>query len=114
VGESNEVNNTFTDTATVTAPVVSVAVSPASVLEDGATNVTYTFTRTGNLCQALTVNFTVSGTADAATDYALTGADSFVSRTGTLTFAANSSTATVTIDPMPDSTFEPNETAIVT
>ena len=33
---------------------VSLAVSPASVAEDGATNLVYTFTRTGDLSQALT------------------------------------------------------------
>jgi hypothetical protein len=42
---------------------VSVAVSPSTVLEDGATNLVYTFTRNGNTTGALTVNFSVAGTA---------------------------------------------------
>ncbi len=36
-----------------------LAVSPASVLEDGATNLVYTFTRTGSTASAMTVNFSV-------------------------------------------------------
>ena len=44
-------------------PAVSVAVSPSSVAEDGATNLTYTFTRTGSTTNPLTVNFSVGGSA---------------------------------------------------
>ncbi len=40
---------------------VSVAVSPASVLEDGATNLVYTFTRVGVTSTPLTVNFSMVG-----------------------------------------------------
>jgi hypothetical protein len=42
---------------------VSVAVSPTSVTEDGPTNMVFTFTRTGIISGALTVNFSVGGTA---------------------------------------------------
>ena len=46
-----------------------MAVNPASVLEDGGLDLVYTFTRTGDATNALTVNFTVGGTATLGTDY---------------------------------------------
>ena len=82
--------------------------------EDGATNLVYTFTRTGSTTAALTVNFSIGGTADFSTDYTQTGAASFTPPTGTVTFAAGNSTATVTVDPSADTTTEPDETVILT
>jgi Ca2+-binding RTX toxin-like protein len=97
---------------------VSVAVSPSSVLEDGPTNMVYTFTRVGITSGPLTVNFSVGGTAIFAPpggDYTQTGADTFVNAgSGTVTFLAGSSTATVTVDPFGDADLEPNETVILT
>jgi hypothetical protein len=40
-----------------TLPLINLAISPASVLEDGTNNLIYTFTRTGNLSNPLTVNY---------------------------------------------------------
>ena len=96
---------------------VSVAVSPASVAEDGATNLVYTFTRVGVTSSALSVNFSVGGTATfgaSPDDYTQTGATSFTPPTGVVTFAPGSSTAQVTIDPEADNTVEPDETVILT
>src|SRR5262249_7926975 len=96
---------------------VSVAVSPASVLEDGATNLVYTFTRTGFTAGALTVSFAVGGTPSSsgpASDYTQTGAATYSDTAGTVTFAAGSATATVTIDPSADTIPEPDETVILT
>ena len=96
---------------------VSVAVSPGSVAEDGATNLVYTFTRNGVTSSALTVNFSVGGTASfgvSPNDYTQTGATTFTPPTGTVTFAAGSSTAMVTIDPEADTTVEPDETVVLT
>ena len=93
---------------------VSVAVSPSSATEDGAGNLVYTFTRTGVTTGALTVNFSVGGTATFNTDYTQTGAATFTPPTGTVNFAAGSSTATVTVDPTADTTVEPDETVILT
>ena len=95
-------------------PAVSVAVSPSSVLEDGATNLTYTFTRTGSTTNAMTVNFNVGGTASFSSDYTQSGAASFTATNGTVTFGAGSSTAVVTIDPSADTTVEPDETVSLT
>src|SRR6185295_1914345 len=80
----------------------------------GATNLVYTFTRTGDTTGALTVNFTIGGTANPSNDYTQTGAATFVPPNGTVTFAAGSSTATVTVDPTADATAEPNETVVFT
>ncbi|MFB2897894.1 beta strand repeat-containing protein, partial [Aerosakkonemataceae cyanobacterium BLCC-F50] len=93
---------------------VTLAVSPSSVAEDGTNNLSYTFTRTGITSTPLTVNFTVGGTATYNTDYTVSGANTFNGSTGTLTFAANSTTATVTIDPTADSTLELDETVQLT
>src|SRR4029079_13802238 len=92
---------------------VTVAVSPASVLEDGPDNLVYTFTREGPTTSALTVNFSVGGIASSTTDYALTGAATFDGTNGTLTIPIGSSTAALTINPTADTTVEPEETAIV-
>lgn len=83
-------------------PTVSIAVSPSSVSEDGATNLTYTVTRSVSSASPLTVNLSTTGTATAGTDY--TG------NVATVTIPANSTTATVTINPTVDGTVEPDET----
>ena len=93
---------------------VSVAVAPASTPEDGAGNLVYTFTRNGVTTGALTVNFTIGGTATFNTDYTQTGAATFVPPNGTVTFGAGNSTATVTVDPSADATSEPDETVVLT
>ncbi|HEX7176858.1 MAG TPA: Ig-like domain-containing protein, partial [Pyrinomonadaceae bacterium] len=95
-------------------PDVTVAVSPASALEDGADNLVYTFARQGATTSSLTVNFSVGGTATFSTDYTQTGAATFTPPTGTVVIASGSSTATVTVDPSADSTVEPDETVILT
>ena len=95
--------------AYVVLPTITLAVSPSSVLEDGTTNLVYTFTRTGITTNALTVNYGITGTAD-STDY--TGATPGTGKT--ITFAANSATATLTIDPTADTTIEANETVALT
>lgn len=107
-------SNTAAVNVSAPASVVTVAVAPASVTEDGAGNLIYTFTRTGATTTALTANFTVGGTATFATDYAQTGAASFAASSGTVTIPAGSATAAVTINPAVDSTVEPDETAILT
>ena len=89
-------------------PIITLAVSPSSVIEDGTTNLVYTFTRTGSTTSALTANYTLGGTATLNTDYTRTGT------TNTVTFAAGSSTATVTVDPTADTIVEPDETVILT
>ncbi|MFM7717585.1 MAG: Calx-beta domain-containing protein, partial [Microcystis sp.] len=104
VGTTTPVTGTITNSPVP--PSITLAVSPSSVTEDGTTNLVYTFTRTGVTTNALTVNYTVGGTATNGTDY------TFIP--SSVTFAANSATATVTVDPTPDTTVETDETANLT
>jgi hypothetical protein len=90
-------------------PRVTLAVSPTSVSEDGTANLVYTFTRTGITTNVLTVNYTIAGTADTS-DYS--GATPGTGKT--ITFAAGSSTATLTVDPSADTAFESDETVVLT
>ncbi|MDB9480849.1 glycosyl hydrolase family 18 protein, partial [Dolichospermum circinale CS-537/03] len=98
----------------VVLPTITLAVSPSSVLENGPNNLIYTFTRTGATTNTLTVKYNVAGTATFNNDYTQIGAASFTATTGTITFAAGSSTKTLTIDPTGDSTPESNETVALT
>jgi len=92
-------------------PNVTLALTPGSVTEDGVANLAYTFTRTGPIIGALTVNYTVSGTATVGIDY--TGI-STTDTTRTVTFDAGSATAIVTLDPIADTSEEGNETVVLT
>ncbi|TRU57059.1 MAG: calcium-binding protein, partial [Microcystis aeruginosa Ma_QC_Ch_20071001_M135] len=98
--------NTATGTINNDDTSVTLAVSPSSVTEDGTTNLVYTFTRSGVTTNALTVNYTVEGTATNGSDY--------TSIPTSVTFAANSETATVIVDPTADTTVENNETVALT
>ncbi|WP_170863959.1 S8 family serine peptidase, partial [Microcystis aeruginosa] len=117
--------NVFNALAAANLPSVTVSVSPATVQEDGTTNLVYTFTRTNlNLSSPLTVNFGASGIANAApvgsdpADYnVLTGsAVTFnpTTKLGTVTFDANATTATVVVDPIADTVQENSESVILT
>jgi hypothetical protein len=90
-------------------PLIDLDLVPARVAEDGTTNLVFTFTRTGPTTSALTVNYGITGTAD-ATDY--TGATPGAGKT--ITFAAGSATASLAIDPTVDSTFEGDDTVLLT
>ncbi len=92
-------------------PEITISVSPGSVTEDGAANLVYTFTRSGSTTAATTIAFRVTGSAVVADDYMVSGAASYDAKVGTVTFAAGSSTATVTIDPTADTKVELDETA---
>ena len=110
VASPSDATGTITDDDTD----VTVAVSPSSVTETGATNLVYTFTRTGVTSGALTVNFSVGGTATTGTDYSQSGAATFTSSNGTVTFAPASTTAIVSVDPTPDALVETSETVTLT
>jgi hypothetical protein len=106
VGTTTPVTGTITNDDI---PLITLAVSPASVTEDGATNLVYTFSRTGPTTNALTVNYGITGSADGS-DY--TGDTPGTGKT--ITFAAGSATATITIDPTVDTTIEADETVALT
>jgi len=90
-----------------TKPTITVTASDARASEAGLDPGTFTFSRTGGSTAAsLTVNYSVSGTATAGSDYTSLGTS--------VTFAAGSSTATKTVTPVDDSLIEPDETIILT
>ena len=93
--------------------IISLAVNPSYVYEDGTPNMVYTFTRQGNLANALDVNFSVAGTASYGSDYSVAGARSFSGANGTIRFAANQQTAQLVVDPSADRVFEQNETVSI-
>lgn len=86
-------------------PSVSIAVSPATVAEDGATNLIFTVTRSLNLSSPTAVAISTMGTATPGVDY--TGGVSSVA------IPAGATTATIVIDPVADSLVEPDETVIL-
>lgn len=91
-----------------TTPVVTVAATDATGSEAGPDySLGFTFTRTGDLTQTLTVAYTVGGTATAGSDYTPTAS-------GTITFAANSATATLNFTVLDDLEVEVAETVQVT
>ncbi|MES2987141.1 MAG: putative Ig domain-containing protein [Pseudomonadota bacterium] len=87
-------------------PTVSIAVAPASVSEDGATNLVYTVIRSISSASPLAVGITTSGTATSGSDY--TGGVT------TVTIPASATTATIVINPTADAAVEANETVILT
>ncbi|MBD2147834.1 M10 family metallopeptidase C-terminal domain-containing protein [Sphaerospermopsis sp. FACHB-1194] len=111
-GTGYTIGTTTAVTGTITNddfPIITLAVSPDTVTEDGTANLVYTFTRTDDITNPLTINYNITGTGD-STDY--TGATPGTGKT--ITFAAGSSTATLTIDPTTDTTVESNETVALT
>jgi hypothetical protein len=93
---------------------VNVSVSPAGTTEDGTANIVFTFTRVLDIANALTVNFSVGGSAIFGDDYSVTGAKTFSGMSGSVTFAAGSATATVVIDPTADTKVELDENVTLT
>jgi len=88
-------------------PEVTISVSPASVLEDGVTDLTYTITRTGSTACALSVSYTVGGTATSGTDYPAIAASPITIPTG-------SASVDIVVNPNSDNVVEADETVIIT
>ncbi|BAY27535.1 hemolysin-type calcium-binding region [Calothrix sp. NIES-2100] len=93
---------------------ISLSASLVSILEDDSKQLTYTFTRTGSLSNPLTVNFTVSGTAQFNSDYSQSGATTYTTTGGSITFAAGSNTAVLTLSTQKDAIAELDETITLT
>jgi serine protease len=93
-------------TAVVPPAGISIAASDASASEAGAQTGAFTLTRTGSTAAALQVTLAMTGTATAGPDYQAIS-------TG-VTIPAGSSTAVVTVTPMDDTVFDPDETVIAT
>ena len=91
-------------------PTITVATTDANAGETVAGTTpnpgVFTLTRIEGNINSLTVNYTITGTATNGTDY--------LQLTGTATFAAGSSTTTITVTPTDDLIFEGNETVTLT
>jgi hypothetical protein len=108
-GTGYSLGNPSSATVTLTSDdsnTVTVSASDASASESGLTTGTFTFSRAGDTSPALTVNYTVSGTATSGGDYTELGTS--------VIFAAGLSTATKTVTPLQDSLVEADETVIIT
>jgi len=88
-------------------PSITITSADPNASETGPDNGTFTITRTiGDISSDLTVNYTVSGTAVNGSDYSSIGTS--------VTIAASSATATITVTPIDDGIDESTETVIVT
>ena len=90
----------------IPSPAVSITATDAAKPEgnSGTTAFTFTVTRSGDTGGTTTVNYAVSGMADAA-DF-----QGGVLPSGTVTFGANETTKTITINVAGDKVREPDET----
>jgi len=84
---------------------VSVTASDANASEQGTDPGVFTITRT-NTTGVLTVNYTIGGTATSGSDYTALG--------GSVVIANGQSSATVTVNPIDDSTAESAEAVVLT
>ncbi len=91
-------------------PVVTIAATDAAASETGRDPATFTITRTGgSLSQPLTVSYALAGSARNS------GASrDFDSLAGSVTIAAGTTTATITVTPLDDSAAEGRETVVLT
>jgi hypothetical protein len=87
-------------------PVVTIHATDDTATEAGTSPGVFTITRTGPLTAALTVNFTVTGTAANGTDY--------TSIPIVAVIASGQASTTVTVNPIDDALVESTETVIVT
>ncbi len=94
------------DSGLAALPVVTVLATDASASENGPVRGTFTVTRTGPTTAALSVAFTLAGTARNGTDYTNVPL--------TVTIPVGAATAVVRITPTTDTLIEGNETAILT
>jgi hypothetical protein len=103
VGSPSAATVTITDNDL---PTVNIEATDDSAAEASSATGTFTITRSGNLTAALTVNYTISGSAGNGSDYA--------ALSGSVVVAAGSASATVVITPVDDAIDEVNETVILT
>jgi len=96
-------------------PVVTVTATDANGSENGQDPIVLTVTRTNSFKQ-IVVNLTWAGTATFGTDYTVTNvsAGTLTSNGLQLTLPAGVDTASITLTPAVDSTFESTETVILT
>jgi K319L-like, PKD domain/PKD domain/Calx-beta domain len=104
VGVSNAASVTIHDATAVT--LVSVTAIDASASESGSDPGVFRLARTGSAAAALTVGYSIAGTATNGVDY--------TTISGTIVIPAAQAFADLTIAPIPDGVVEGSETVIVT
>jgi parallel beta-helix repeat protein len=87
-------------------PTVAVVATDASASEAGPDPGTFTISRTGSTSGALTVRYTVGGTATSGSDYA--------PLPGNAVIPAGSASAVITVNPINDSLVEGSESVVLT
>jgi hypothetical protein len=87
-------------------PTVTVTATDAAASESGSDGGTFTVARTGPTTDALTVNYTVAGTATGGSDYP--------ALSGSVTIASGQSSATAGVAPVNDLLPEDDETVVLT
>ena len=96
-----------TVTITVPAlPTVTIVATKPNAAETGLVPGEFTFTRSGPTAVALTVSFSIGGTAVNGSDYQAIS--------GSVTIPAGQASTTLTITPLADAVIEPDETVILT
>jgi hypothetical protein len=91
-------------------PEISLKADSTTITEGDSKQITYTFTRTGDIKSELTVKFSVTGSATFNQDFTLANALSFDGTSGEVKFEAEKDTATVTLNIIDDSDAEEDET----
>ena len=104
VGTPSSATVNVVSTGSATKPIITLAATQSAASESG-TNGIFTLTRTGDVSQALGVDYTVAGSAKNGIDYQ--------ELNGTAAFLAGSSTATVIVQPVLDNETEVTETVLV-
>ena len=110
VGQSSTVTGTIQDDDL---PKITLNASKISILEDNQTS-KYTVSRDGDTSAPLTVFFDLNGTAIPGSDFNQTGATPVTNTSSSVTIAAGSTTADVTITPIKDSVKEIDKTILAT
>jgi hypothetical protein len=87
-------------------PVVSITATDATAAEPGTDPATFTVSRTGDTSLALTVSYTVAGTATPGSDY--------TALAGSVTIPIGAASATIQVSPLDDALAESGETVAVT
>ena len=104
----SNVNVAMTTTDNEGSPSFSIDSPSVTEGDTGSVNLTFTVTMSPASTSQYTVNYasTTTGTATAGTD--------FTAVSGTLTFAANTTSRTINVSVTGDTIYEPNETVVVT
>ncbi len=100
---------------TVPLPEITLAVMPATILEDSGTEIVFTFMASTPPANDLVINFSVSGTSIFNEDYVyVRGANNFSATSGTITIPAGQTSASLVLQATADPIAEPDETIILT